>query len=333
MGGNSMFDINNPSSYKRTNKKKYQIWASMPPEGTKVRNYLEKVEYITTHSKQFVLTGTVGEKWVTDINKLCATYRLADGRALSKDVLGQMVVKGYTAYTPGAVPVIKPFKIESLPGVPNWALFVPKQYVFQIPTARGDVLTVNDPNIPHGAGDFIVCGDNGFGEPNLADRWVVNGNVFPHTYDMRSFPNHPVDYKNQVNLGHDYTEFKGVVFNQIHQTAICAGVIRDSKKAQEVYMNMIKGICMELHKTYGAFVKPPKKTGIGVITIPLGNAFDRKHINFRFRDDEGEYEMRVDVHTGNRNSPTETSYFTINTDNIGMVMDFITDTISSYGMI
>jgi hypothetical protein len=64
---------------------------------------------------------------------------------------------------------------------------IPVNLVFQIPTSWGDVLTVNAPGIPHGRGDFIVCADAG-GYPNLNDRWVVNGEVFPSTYDMRAFP-------------------------------------------------------------------------------------------------------------------------------------------------
>jgi hypothetical protein len=85
------------------------------------------------------------------------------------------------------VPIIQPFKIVSMPGPINFAVFVPKQYVFQIPTSWGDTLTVNAPGVPHGKGDFIVCADAG-GYPNMNDRWVVNGEIFPSTYDMRAFP-------------------------------------------------------------------------------------------------------------------------------------------------
>ena len=51
-------------------------------------------------------------------------------------------------------------------------------------TAWGDVLTANRPEVPHGEGDYLVCTVGEDGQPNLADVWVVNGAVFPNTYDM-----------------------------------------------------------------------------------------------------------------------------------------------------
>ena len=182
----SMIDFNNPSIYKRTRKKKYTITACMPLYGTQVFNKLEQVRYVTTSEKQFVLTGTVGEQWVIDVNKLTKTYTFANGMQITKDILAKMV----TAQNVNGIPqpVIKPFKVTTLDGPINWAVRVPTNLVFQIPTAWGDMLTVNAPGIPHGKGDYLVCADM-YGTPNLNDRWVVNGAVFPSTYDMRSFPN------------------------------------------------------------------------------------------------------------------------------------------------
>ena len=48
-------------NWKRTSKKKYQIYVCMPPLGTKVYNFLENAHYETSEKKPFVLSGTVGE--------------------------------------------------------------------------------------------------------------------------------------------------------------------------------------------------------------------------------------------------------------------------------
>lgn len=179
-------NFNDPSIYKRTNKKKYTITAHMPVYGTQVFNKLERAKYMTTSEKQFVLTGTVGEQWVIDVNKLAMTYTFANGAPITKDALASMVTgemkDGLTH------PVIKPFKVISRPGPVIWAVRVPLNLVFQIPTSWGDMLTVNAPGVRHGNGDYLVCADMG-GMPNLNDRWVVNGEVFPSTYNMKSFPN------------------------------------------------------------------------------------------------------------------------------------------------
>lgn len=174
-----------PQNYKRTRKKKYEITACMPPEGTKVFNKLEQSHYVTSNDKQFVLIGTVGEQWVIDVNKLCSTYTLANGTPLNKSILSSMVKP--MAHNGMRVPVIGKFKVATIPGGPSvWAMRVPLNYCFQIPTSWGDMLTVNAPGVPHGKGDYLVCADGG-GVPNLGDRWVVNGAIFPDTYDMRAF--------------------------------------------------------------------------------------------------------------------------------------------------
>ena len=53
-----------------------------------------------------------------------------------------------------------------------------------VETAWGDVLTANRAEVPHGDGDYLVCTVDDEGQPNLSDVWVVNGEIFPDTYDM-----------------------------------------------------------------------------------------------------------------------------------------------------
>lgn len=173
---------NTPDGYVRTRKKKYTIKCSMPLIGTQVTNHLKKAQYQTNEQKRFVLTGTVGEQWVIDANKLAKTYTLEDGRPINPETL-QSLVK----HTSDGDIILR-FNVTTIPnGQTNWAMFIPVKDVFQIPTAWGDVLTVNAPGTPHGAGDFLVCADAN-GQPNLNDRWVVNGEIFADTYDMRAFP-------------------------------------------------------------------------------------------------------------------------------------------------
>lgn len=175
-------------NYRKTRKKKYEITICMPPVGTKVFNKLEKSYYVTDAHKQFVAIGTVGEQWVIDINKLCSTYTLANGTPINPTILKPMVVP--MIHEGKRVGVIKKFKVATLPGPINWAFKTSAKDIFQIPTAWGDVLTVNAPGVGHSTGDYLVCADGG-GYPLLTDRWVVNGEVFPTTYDMRAFANHP----------------------------------------------------------------------------------------------------------------------------------------------
>ena len=266
-----MYPWDNPENYKRTHKKKYTIEASMPPEGTVVFNVLENTMYKTSSEKQFVLTGTIGEQWVIDVNKLCKTYTFEDGTPINKESLSRKVVRGYKDNIP--CPCIKPFKITSIPGVDNWAIHVPKQYVFQIPTAWGDVLTVNNPDQSHGKGDYIVCADAG-GYPNLNDRWVVNGEIFADTYDMRAFPNMGASGPNyRSNDPHSHPEFKDVTWNSIHSMAYTAGKLhRDSKSNQEyfeVFKRIASEVCLNVHKLYpGQFGKPKASMDKKRIFIP-----------------------------------------------------------------
>ena len=178
-------------NWKRTSKKKYQIYVCMPPLGTKVYNFLEDVHYETSEKKPFVLSGTVGEQWVIDPAKLFKTYRLPNRQPLNLDFLK----------TKGHPYKVDWFKIETIVDtanpVYNWALFVPKNQKLAVPTSWGDVLTANRNGVPHGMGDYLVCADGG-NMPNLNDMWIVNGEIFSSTYDMRAFPGKSTTVKGEI---------------------------------------------------------------------------------------------------------------------------------------
>lgn len=169
----------NPSSWSKTNKKQYVIKACIPPLGTQVYNRLEDCAYVTNPQKMVVLTGTVGEQWTIDMGKLCKTYTLPDGSPITEATL-----RAKQTMTPQG-PVVKPFNIRSKTGVQNWCYHLPAGLQLPVQTSWGETLMANRPGIPHGDGDWLVCADKG-GRPDLADVWVVNGEVFPSTYNMKS---------------------------------------------------------------------------------------------------------------------------------------------------
>ena len=130
------------------------------------------------------------------------------------------------------------FKIETRSDtVINWALFVPKNQKLAVPTSWGDVLTANRSGVPHGLGDYLLCSDGG-NMPNLSDMWIVNGAIFPSTYDMRAFPNMSSGEPNYElsRFEHKHPEFNGVTWNPIHSIASTAGKLHmENKGKSEMY--------------------------------------------------------------------------------------------------
>lgn len=155
----------------KVQKKSYVVEVMLPDKPTKVKNFLEGAEYLAQPSEGAVITkGTVGEMWVAKMEKVCKTYKKLDGTALTPNDL-----------TPGRFIRVKTVQAD----VFNYAMFVPSPKMFAVQTGWGDVLVTNLPDVPHGKGDFIVCGEKD-GKPDLSDMWVVNGSVFDSTYQRVS---------------------------------------------------------------------------------------------------------------------------------------------------
>ena len=74
--------------------------------------------------------------------------------------------------------------MKTKPTTGNFACFIPAELQVEVQTAWGDVLQANRAGVPHGEGDYLVCGAGEDGQPDLSDVWVVNGAIFPDTYDM-----------------------------------------------------------------------------------------------------------------------------------------------------
>ncbi len=225
-----MYNIDDPRNYKRCQKKKYNVWVCMPPLGTCVINKLEQAQvvkrfngktyftanlmkklamededtytflsknaYIVDEKKRFVLSGTQGEMWTIDANKLANTYVFATGNdgvrkeEINMDAIRKRCLKK-TLLMNWQLLETKPIKGS------NFAMQIPANEAFQLKTAWGSVLTGNDPLVEHGKGDFIMCPANMDGTPNLGDRWIVNGLIFGDTYDNRGWSDKVVSNKDE----------------------------------------------------------------------------------------------------------------------------------------
>ena len=163
-----------PSNYKKTRKKKYFVYACIAPDGVRVRNVYERSEYVTQQGNNVIISGTTGEQWVMPNNKLVHQYRTADGNPIDNNVLKSMRQR-WVKLTPNP-------SADFL-----YACFIPKNQRFNIQTSWGAILEVNGSVGSNGKGDFILCPALPNGAPNLNDVWVVDGTIFPATYDIRAF--------------------------------------------------------------------------------------------------------------------------------------------------
>lgn len=146
---------------KRYEKAEYVISAEKVGSGVEVYNYLEDCRYVTTDEKCIVLTGTVNEQWVVTEDKLRKTYLMEDGSEIAS------VPEGAFSIMP------KPS------GETVFAERVTEQ--ISVMTSWGEELKANRDGVPHGDGDYIVYSVKD-DKPDPEDRWVVNGEIFPRTY-------------------------------------------------------------------------------------------------------------------------------------------------------
>jgi len=178
MDAQVMMYLNNEKNWKKTKKKQYSIYVCMPPIGTRVENFLEGAKYTTDSKKRFVLSGLVGEQWVIDANKLAKTYTFDDGTEITPESLSAKLEHG----------CIKWVKVTTKQDdTIVWSCILnPKFKNVPIQTSWGDTLFANRDGIRHLYGDFIMASNAG-GRPNLKDVWVVNGEIFPRTYDLHAY--------------------------------------------------------------------------------------------------------------------------------------------------
>lgn len=154
-----------------TGKTDYVIQGKMVSADTEVYNQLEDAHYTAQpNGEDVILKGTSGEEWVTKLTKVIKTYTKPDGTELTaEDFVADTYIDLRTKPTEG-----------------NFACFIPVDIQVEVQTAWGDVLQANRPEVPHGAGDYLVCRAGEDGQPDFSDVWVVNGETFPVTYNMEN---------------------------------------------------------------------------------------------------------------------------------------------------
>ena len=194
---NFMQFASDPRNWKMTRKKDYKVWGCLPGPYLKGYNVLENENWMTTGDKAMVLSGTLGEVWPVDIKKAAKTYTFdSTGEPITPQTLAARQTRRTMINTSTLEDVKGIMEWQQLrtrsDGVVLWALHVPLS-VRELPvhTSWGDTLYANSAHaankVGHGQGDFLICADGG-GMPNFNDMWVLNGVVFPKTYDLRAFP-------------------------------------------------------------------------------------------------------------------------------------------------
>lgn len=230
-------------NYKKCKKKNYTIYVCMPPKNTVVFNKLEQADavkmlngktffeadeiiqlknsnsplfgliqqlisagkgYVVNDQTPFVLCGTVGEFWAISPDKLAQKYRWANSDFWKIDQwsLEKKMKDGILDWT----------QVQTYcDGSPDpYACFVPSNMKGQIATPWGAVLNINGVDVSHGKGDFVIAQPLPTGQPNMQDRYVVNGEVFATTYNNQGW----TDCISSKALNHNITidklpKFKG----------------------------------------------------------------------------------------------------------------------------
>lgn len=277
----------NPANYKSTRKKtSYSIKASMPYIGTKVHNYLEKADYVVDENKnRVVLTGTVGEQWTVSIQKLCSTYVIeSTDEEITPESMMRKCFKSVNPSTGKEEIVCNEFRVSPRPNSTKLYAFKtePNQRI-QIKTSWGTVLQANDPSVPHGKGDYIVCSCGPDGRPNLNDRWIVNGVVFSTTYDMTSFPNMKVSDAEVEDLRNRFLNSTGGMAKLDASAAFL-------KKTAEIKDYQLDKIVDTINKYYG---HNDKNQEIGDVLTQLQDSYD-----FDVRYAEASFNGELDAVTG-----------------------------------
>ncbi len=156
-------------------KKKYPVQAMMVSKETSFSNELEVVDYtVTDDGVTVILKGTADEMWTSDISRVMTTYTKPDGSPVTQEDFQEKDVW---------------VDLCSIPSPDtNYAMHVPNHISVTVETAWGNVLHTNLPNAPHGDGDYLVCRAGEDAKPDLSDVWVLNGVVFPNTYDTSHMP-------------------------------------------------------------------------------------------------------------------------------------------------
>jgi hypothetical protein len=172
--GRRFFDSS--EAYRATEVRQHSVYIAMPTYGTILTNYLTGENFEICDMTPVAVSGVAVEMWATSLKSVLADYTLPGGGSLYD----------YLRSTFGNKKLLFDWlKVKAASSTKKYfALFIPETEQFRFTSADGKYHEVNHPRCCHGGGDFIVCSDIG-GKPNLADRWVVNGNVFRAMFTTR----------------------------------------------------------------------------------------------------------------------------------------------------
>jgi hypothetical protein len=172
--GKRFFDSS--EAYRATEVRQHSVYIAMPQYGTTFTNNLTGENFAICDVTPVAISGTIGELFAAPLKVILDDYSLKGGGSLYDYLRQQFGNK--TLYFDW-------LHVRSLPSTKKfYTLFIPETEQFRFTTADGTVYEVNHPRCEHGGGDFIVCSSLA-GKPNLADKWVVNGNVFRAMFTTR----------------------------------------------------------------------------------------------------------------------------------------------------
>lgn len=149
------YDLAKDAEIKQFEAGSYYVNIRKVEPGTECYNKLEDSHYTTDEDRCFIVTGTCGEEWPINGDKLQSKYGL-DPKSIPMNEKQPVKVKGG--------------------GNEIYAFRADGQH--EVKTSWGDTLKANRDGVGHGKGDMIVSNTPDFS----GDVWVVNGEAFVNTY-------------------------------------------------------------------------------------------------------------------------------------------------------
>jgi hypothetical protein len=159
--------------FRPTNKESYSVYACIAPVGTEFENPLENAKYETKNADTVILSGTQGELWTTNKEKVAKTYQIngqeIEYGAISKDCGKDGVCADWV-------------EIQTKPQ--------PKGSVFAMQLGENQTATVETSwaTLEAKSGGFIVCDGDKDGKPDMSSLRVIDEEVFMKTHNLEAFP-------------------------------------------------------------------------------------------------------------------------------------------------
>lgn len=166
--------------WKKTQKKKYEIWCTIAAPGTTITDYNTGLIQTTDCNNFVVLSGLFGEERIITWNQLCDSYRFATGEEITVDSTIRHIKHGINGWVK-----ITEKDIHNI----EYAIFLSRTQFKNVPiaTETGEIKLANVPGVANGDGDYLVCKSFSDGSPDFLRMNVVHGVEFVSTYNIQSF--------------------------------------------------------------------------------------------------------------------------------------------------